>query len=125
MRLPEYFPDYEIDCPCCGLQSRTGSVHRLYRVRLAVGTVKVNSGRRCTRHNDEVGGVMASSHLSGQAFDVHTPNAAYKYKLVEAAIASGFTRIIVHDTFVHMDDLSETFHLSIDYDRGQGKENRP
>jgi len=112
MKLPEYFTDKEICCPCCGLHPCTRSVHRLYQVRLAIGVVKVNSGRRCIRHNDEVGGVMASSHLSGRAFDVHVPNATYRYKLVEAAIASGFTRIIIHDTFVHIDDLTETFNLS-------------
>ena len=43
-------------------------------LREVFGPIRVNSGFRCPRVNEGVGGVGNSKHLSGEAMDIYIPN---------------------------------------------------
>ena len=43
-------------------------------LREVFGPIRINSGFRCPRVNEGVGGVGNSKHLSGEAMDIYIPN---------------------------------------------------
>ena len=65
------------------------------------GVMKINSGYRCKRLNELVGGVETSQHASAEAADVACSN---PYALVKLAIDLNlpFDQIGLYDTFVHI-----------------------
>ena len=63
----------------------------------------VNSGWRCERHNEAVGGKPNSAHLKGLAADIQAKAGLYKYKVAEGAMDAGIKRIGIYPTFVHLD----------------------
>ena len=68
----EFFKPDEFFCPCCR-QGRiaVSLVYFLDELRRAwTMPVRVNSGRRCRKHNVEVGGAENSRHLIGCAADI-------------------------------------------------------
>lgn len=58
---------------------------------------------RCKQHNQDVGGVDASAHLSGFAADIKATNSHARYRILYGLIKAGFTRIGVYKTFIHVD----------------------
>lgn len=62
--------------------------------------VYVNSGYRCVRHNQRVGGVKRSQHLKGEAADVWCADNGRLRRLIEAQ--GRFDQMIVYDTFLHV-----------------------
>lgn len=65
---------------------------------------KITSGYRTESHNEKVGGVTGSSHTLGYAADIYTPTSTQKFKVMEALIEVGFTRIGVSKNFIHVDN---------------------
>ena len=68
----KYFKKSEFRCKCgCGADKMEEKLIRVAdRVRGHFGKpVTVSSGRRCSKHNANVGGVSNSRHLSGKAMD--------------------------------------------------------
>jgi len=66
-------------------------------------TFIINSAYRTLRHNLEVGGSPTSSHLSGEAIDVHVDDYFQRYILIKYLIDNGINRIGIYDTFIHFD----------------------
>jgi uncharacterized protein YcbK (DUF882 family) len=64
----------------------------------------LNSGFRCARHNEAVGGVKDSSHVKGHAADIAAFDAPSRFKIVRALLDAGFDRIGVGKAFIHVDD---------------------
>lgn len=100
-----HFAVSEFRCPCC---SQNYISERLVQMaddarELAGFPWKINSGYRCPKHNQKVGGVEGSSHTKGFAFDVHCSGSTQRYAIVKALIAAGFKRIGIGETFVHAD----------------------
>jgi zinc D-Ala-D-Ala carboxypeptidase len=63
----------------------------------------INSGKRCVKHNTEVGGKKKSAHLGGYAFDVKCENSADRFRLVRCFLRAGFVRMGIYKTFIHVD----------------------
>jgi uncharacterized protein YcbK (DUF882 family) len=65
--------------------------------------IYITSGFRCKRHNQYVGGSVASSHLRGLAADIACDNSRDRFELIKALIEAGFKRIGVRKDFIHVD----------------------
>ena len=63
----------------------------------------INSSWRDEDTNQRVGGKPNSAHLRGNAVDIACANSSDRYLIVDAAMAAGFTRIGIGNTFVHLD----------------------
>lgn len=68
--------------------------------------VIVNSGYRCHAHNQQVGGSLTSSHLTGHAVDIQCSTSRYRAKLIEAIYATRgpITRVGIAENFIHIDN---------------------
>ena len=64
---------------------------------------KINSGFRCLKHNEKIGGVKDSSHCKGLAVDIACNDDKRRFFIVSALISVGFKRILIYDTFIHVD----------------------
>jgi len=64
----------------------------------------INSGYRTKKHNKKVGGKADSSHTSGNAADIKCEDSISRFKIIEAALRAGFTRIGIAKTFIHLDN---------------------
>jgi len=106
-----YFKREEFACGCgCDFDNVSPVLlATLDRVRQIMDRpVVINSGCRCRRHNEAVGGSVHSSHLTGCAVDIECPSGNtdpenYRWRLIYALILSGCTRIGIGKSFVHVD----------------------
>lgn len=109
----ENFTKKELACRCCGklvlndealvsLQAFRYYLNRKYQKNIRI---IVDCGTRCPKHNKEVGGQNGSFHLSGQAFDIISPDLDYKTLYLEAIASKLFSTVIRYDKshFVHVD----------------------
>ena len=62
----------------------------------------INSAYRSPNHPLSIKN-PSSSHIKGLAVDIKATDNATRFKIVEALISVGFTRIGIADTFVHVD----------------------
>lgn len=70
---------------------------------------KITSGYRTTAYNDSLlnRGYKASktsSHLKGLAADIYCVDAKKRWKIINALISVGFTRIGIASNFIHVDN---------------------
>jgi hypothetical protein len=117
-RWPHFGP-HEFACQCgCGFGTRPGEVSEelldgleLIRAEVDEG-VYVESGARCTDHNQAVGGVPDSAHTplppdrpGCTAADIRLGYVygPYRFRLIRAAYNAGFTGIGVARGFIHVD----------------------
>jgi len=76
-------------------------VNVLQPLRTALGVpMPVNSGYRCPKLNEAVGGVPTSQHLKGEAADIAT---AMPLRMARKAVEMGlpFDQMGIYPTFVH------------------------
>ncbi len=98
---------------CCGGAVKVDSelVEKVEQLRVRLGKpLMLNDGYRCTKHNQEVGGVPNSYHTQGLAADVRTTNLGMSpLEVARIAREIGFTGVGVYDGyhgkhgFVHVD----------------------
>tara|TARA_R110000737_G_scaffold13151_2_gene29112 strand:+ start:184 stop:507 length:324 start_codon:yes stop_codon:yes gene_type:complete len=62
----------------------------------------INSAYRSPNHPLSVKN-PSSSHIKGLAVDIKATDNATRFKIIEALISVGFTRIGIADTFIHVD----------------------
>ena len=103
---PEFFRIDEFRCPCCGT-GRPAALLVLWLEGLRRawgGPVVVNSGFRCGRHNEEVGGVSNSRHLIGCAADVRPAEGSMEdfSRLVRRLGSLPGWELRFYGTFVHV-----------------------
>ena len=103
--LSDNFNRHEFACKCgCGFDDVDDyHVEQLQEVRNITGiSMTINSGCRCTEHNEDIGGAENSEHTTGEGSDVAIDNSRDRFRLVEAAIKVGINRIGIAKTFVHL-----------------------
>jgi uncharacterized protein YcbK (DUF882 family) len=101
-----FFKESEFECKCgCGLNNVDEALKiRLDEARGMCGIpFYIKSASRCENHNKFVGGVKDSSHLKGLAVDIRVIKDIARYEIVNALMAVGFRRILIYDTFIHVD----------------------
>ena len=105
------------DMPGSGSLMHEDFLEMLDEVRDKFGKpIVINSGYRTEEHNAEVGGKpktetsKGSSHMYGLAADIKCTNSTDRFHLVFLLQETGFQRIGVADTFIHID---------LDFDKSQ------
>ena len=104
----KYFTLDEFACLCCGeSKMNIDTVLRFDKARMIADTpFKMNSGYRCKKHNLEVGST-SENHPSGHAGDIECTENWQRIKILTGLIKAGFTRIGIHKTFIHADDMDK------------------
>ena len=69
----------------------------------------INSAYRSPTHPESIK-KPTSSHIKGLAVDIKATDSKTRFKILEALLSVGFTRIGIADTFIHVD---------MDYDKSQ------
>jgi uncharacterized protein YcbK (DUF882 family) len=109
----ENFTEKELSCRCCGkliinhealicLQAFRYFLNRKYGKNIRLTPT---CGTRCYQHNIDVGGAKGSFHLTGQAFDITSPDITFR-QIYEAAVESKFFSTVIRydkSKFVHVD----------------------
>ena len=68
----------------------------------------INSAYRSPEHSLSIKN-PSSSHIKGLAVDIKATDSKTRFKIVQALMTVGFTRIGIADTFIHVDlDLDKT-----------------
>lgn len=105
--MSKHFKHKEFRCKCCGAVEVDPFLFlKLETVREKYGKpMIVNSGFRCEKHNEEVGGKPSSAHLTGEAADIKCTNSRDRFNLIQSAVDAGFKRIGLDSKrgFIHMD----------------------
>lgn len=79
----------------------------LQPLRSACGhALKVNSGYRCKRMNDLLGGSKTSQHMTGQAADIASGNPIGLARLV-LSLGLDFDQMILYPTFLHISHTTQ------------------
>lgn len=87
----------------------------LEELRAAVGRpLLITSGRRCDKHNTNVGGASRSQHKLRIAADISL-NGHDRTKLARAALRAGFTGIGFGRSFLHVDQRLERERVGWNY----------
>jgi len=105
----KYFTPDEFKCKCgCGLMNIDMElVKKLDRIRSVMQSpMAINSACRCIAHNQKVGGLPDSAHLTGKAADIGIEGSVYRFLFLRLAFTM-FRRIKIYKTFVHV-DVDET-----------------
>jgi len=94
----------KFSCKCCGKGAPNPILkEKVEKLEVLLGEeLFCNSGFRCEKHNKEVSGKPASTHLKGMAIDCRA--ARTKPKEIYLAMQSvGFGGIHAYETFCHGD----------------------
>lgn len=107
------FTEKELSCRCCGKLIHNSEAKvclqafRYYLNRKYGKNIRIipTCGTRCAEHNAEIGGAKGSFHLTGQAFDITSPDITYKQLYYSAVKSRLFSTVIRYDKskFVHVD----------------------
>jgi zinc D-Ala-D-Ala carboxypeptidase len=105
-RWPHFSPD-ELACQChrhCHGEywHDAAFLDALEKLRAKIGPVKINSARRCKRHNLAVGGARASMHTRTIAADISLTGHD-RADLYAAAVKAGFRGLGFARNFIHVD----------------------
>lgn len=105
----KYFKKEDFACKCCGEYPENGMndilLNKLDYLRELLGVpIYISCGYRCPSHNAEVGGVLNSQHVLGNAADIYTDNLSVD-DLADTAAKIGFDGIgrYYDSEFVHVD----------------------
>ena len=103
--MKNYFTQKELCCKgknCCNHTCAMDDkfMSALNELRSRVGVMKVNSGFRCNKHNDLIGGVKNSYHTKGKAVDI-VPT-ALSLEAFRREAERLFEEVILYESFVHV-----------------------
>ena len=106
--MTSHFQESEFRCPCCGDSMVSNRlIMALEELREKIGKpIHVTSGKRCAKHNKEVGGTASSKHLTGQAADITTDMPLHDFYLAANSVKSfldGGIGVSPSGNFLHVD----------------------
>jgi hypothetical protein len=96
----------DVACKCgCGQEYlHIDLYNRLTHARVLAGIpFIILSWNRCREHNKKEGGSEDSSHLIGYAVDIAVTSSEARFKILEALLKVGFTRIGIYPWGIHVD----------------------
>jgi uncharacterized protein YcbK (DUF882 family) len=107
----QYFKLHEFDSPDVpgsGARMNRDFLELLDEARGIAGVpFRINSGYRTQNHNASISGASTnSSHLRGLAADISCTTSTARFRIIAALIAVGFTRLGIHNGFIHVDNDS-------------------
>ena len=113
--LRKDFSDWEFWSPDVNIHEMEDKhLNLLQEARTEAGVVfPINSGWRTIPHHNEIYEALGitpappSAHPEGWASDIGTGTSFRTYNIVQACLAVGFPRIIIYDTFIHVDNHPE------------------
>ena len=102
------FLQSEFDCKCsCGETTANVALRIILEdIRTHFSApVSITSAKRCATHNSEVGGVIDSRHVFGEAADIQVkgvkPEVVYDY--INASVYGEFVGMGLYPSFIHVD----------------------
>lgn len=92
--------------PSCSLQDmKQNTMNRLDTMRQLAGIpLVINSAFRPQAWERSKGRSGTGAHTLGQAVDIRCNTDSNRWKIIDAAIKAGFTRIGIAKTYIHVDD---------------------
>lgn len=103
----QYFSEGEFRnaTPSCSLEDMDGGFMQLLdRVRELAGIpLVVNSAYRSPEWERKHGRTGTSTHCKGKAVDIRCKTMGNRERIVQAALASGISRIGIAPTYIHLD----------------------
>lgn len=105
MKTYKYFNVSEFDCQHTGDNMMSpGFIMKLDRLREVCGfPFVITSGYRSPKHPIEAAKSSPGTHTMGIAADIAIRGGWQRFKLVDEALAAGFTGIGVGEDFIHLD----------------------
>ena len=108
MITSKYFSESEFkQCsPSCSLQDmKQTTMSKIDTAREIAGIPFVmTSAFRASAWDKAKGRSGTGSHTLGQAVDIRCNSSANRWKIIDALLKAGFTRIGIANTFIHADD---------------------
>ena len=106
----KHFRFEEFDCKCgcgaSGMRMDKDLLRALDKARELSGTAfHVSSGIRCPKHNQDIGGVPASSHLNGLAADIYCKTPGSRYVMVRSMLQAGILQIILYENCIYLSNI--------------------
>jgi len=102
-----YFTEKEFACKCCGVSKVDPNfLDRLNSAR-EISSIPfiIISGYRCPKHDADVDG--KGNHDKGKAADIKCEDSVTRLKMLCAFVRSGFKRIGIAKTFIHVDTCDD------------------
>jgi len=110
-KIIKHFKKEEFTCKCgCGLNNINQTLVLMLDDSRGSANMpfKINSACRCESYNKKIGGVKDSAHVKGLAVDISARDDKFRFIIVSALLAMGFKRVLLYDTFIHVDmDLTK------------------
>lgn len=97
--------DFELCSPSCSIDDMDNDfLRKLDEAREKAGVpFKLNSAYRTYTHELAQGRSGNSAHTKGKAVDISCADSFQRFKILNALIEVGFTRIGIAKTFIHVD----------------------
>jgi len=106
--MKEYFTQKDFDkcSPVCKMSDMNPETIRKFNVAREIAGIPfiVNSAYRTEEHEKKNGRTGTSSHTKGCAMDIRCTDGNARYKIINALISAGITRIGVAGSYIHGDD---------------------
>jgi len=106
----KYFKESEFECKCgCGELPNIGIMAVINLIRHIINEpLIITSGKRCKKHNREIGGSKHSQHVLGNACDIqylrdNTPERIKQLRELLYELFPNSLGIGEYDNFVHID----------------------
>lgn len=103
IKISKNFLLKDFECPCCQRVMLHPTLLEKIEQLTSIYKIKITSGYRCEKHNNEVGGVKNSKHLKGMACDITCDNLQEIYEKAQK----------LNFSYLKIDKLKNYIHLEV------------